>query len=281
MRIIRNVLLGLVVLAVLGVLAILVLSETKLRAKPAIAASQLAKPTPAQLADGARQLDVLGCKSCHGEQLQGKVFLDDPNVATIYAPNLTQVAARSTDAQLDHGIRQGIGHDGRALFVMPSEGYQFLTDSEAAALIAAIRAVPRNGSDTTPVHASPMGRLGLALGKFKNASELAVEFRANQPPGFGQRFARGRHIVLTNCAECHGPRLEGQQVEPGVVSPDLQIAGAYDLAQFRTMLRTGVPPSGRDIGLMATVAKQDFKHLTDDEIAAIHAYLVERAQRMN
>ena len=32
----------------------------------------------------------------------------------LYAPNLTLVAAKATDEQLDQAIRQGIGHDGRA-----------------------------------------------------------------------------------------------------------------------------------------------------------------------
>jgi len=31
--------------------------------------------------------------------------------------------------------------------------------------------------------------------------------------------------------------------------------------------------------MMANVARDDFSHLNDEEIAAIHAYLVERAQR--
>ena len=46
------------------------------------------------------------------------------------------------------------------------------------------------------------------------------------------------------------------------------------------MLRTGVAPGNKDIGMMGRVAKRDFKYLTDEEIADIHAYLAERARRM-
>lgn len=60
---------------------------------------------------------------------------------------------------------------------------------------------------------------------------------------------------------------------------NLSIAGAYDLGQFKTMLRTGVGPGNKNIGMMGEVARSDFSHLTDEEIAAVHAYLVERAQR--
>lgn len=280
MKILRNILLGLAALVLLAALALYVLSEQKLRARPTPAASKLATPTAAQLADGPRQLHVLGCLSCHGEGLRGDIFLDEPGVGKIYAPNLTLVAAKATDEQLDHAIRQGIGHDGRSLLVMPSEGYQFMTDSEVAAVIAAIRGLPKGGKETPRASVGPKGRMGLALGKFHTAPDLVRIFRENQTPDFGAQFAEGRHIVAVNCAECHGPQLHGQEVEPGVVSPDMAIAGAYDLEQFKKLLREGVAPSGKDIGLMGRVARSDFKHMTDAEISEVHAYLAERARRM-
>ena len=280
MKILRNILLGLAAIMLVAVLVVYVISEWKLSARPSISASKLGKPTATELADGARQLHVLGCLSCHGQGLRGDIFLNEPGVATIYAPNLTLVAAGATDEQLDHAIRQGIGHDGRSLLIMPSEGYQFMTDSEVAALIAAIRALPKGGKEQPMRRVGPKGRIGLVLGKFHTAPELVRTFRENQAPDLGAQFANGRHIVIVNCAECHGPQLHGQDVEPGVVSPDMQIAGAYDLDQFRTMLRTGVAPGGKDIGMMGRVAKSDFKYLTDEEIAEIHAYLAERARRM-
>jgi mono/diheme cytochrome c family protein len=163
--------------------------------------------------------------------------------------------------------------------IMPSEGYQFMSDSEVAALISAIRLQPKGGKELPKASVGPLGRLALASGDFQRAPELVRTFRKNRTPDLGPAFMRGRHIVETNCAECHGPQLKGQEVEPGVVSPDLQIAGAYDELQFRKLLREGVAPGKKDIGLMGSVARRDFKFMTDEEIAAVHAYLVERAQR--
>jgi mono/diheme cytochrome c family protein len=251
------------------------MKRTEIAARP----ERLATPTPAQLADGPRQLRVLGCLSCHGDMLQGDLFLDEPGIAKIYAPNLTRVAAKASDQQLAQAIRQGIGHDGRPLLVMPSEGYQFMTDSEVAALIAAIRTMPAGGRETPAATFGFKGRMGLAFGKFHTAPELVETYRNSQIADFGPKFARGRHIVSINCAECHGPNLKGQEVKPGSVAPDLTIAGAYDLDQFKTLLRTGVPPGNKKLGMMASVARDDFSHLKDEEIAAIHAYLVERARR--
>ena len=269
---------GLAVIAICAALFVWAASDVKLREiKPQ--PERLATPTPAQLADGPRQLRVLGCLSCHGDMLQGDLFMDEPGLAKIYAPNLTQVAARASDQQLAQAIRQGIGHNGRPLLVMPSEGYQFMTDSEVASLISAIRTLPKGGRETPGASIELKGRVGLALGKFHTAPELAETYRESPIADFGSKFAVGRHIVQVNCAECHGPNLKGQEVKPGSVAPDLSIAGAYDLGQFKTLLRTGVPPGGKKLGMMASVARNDFSHLRDEEIAAIHAYLVERAQR--
>lgn len=269
---------GLFLLAIAAAAYVWIASSQALRAH-APRGERLVAPPPAQLADAPRQLHVLGCLSCHGDKLQGRVFIEEPGVGTVHASNLTLVASRATDQQLAQAIRQGIGHDGRALLIMPSEGYQFLTDSEVSALIAAIRRMPKTGVDQPLPRMEPLGRLGLAMGRFKSAPAVAAEFRRSQVPDFGPRYARGRHIVQINCAECHGPQLQGKEVEPGTVAPALSIAAAYDLDEFRKMIRTGIAPGNRKLGLMGEVARDDFRYLTDDEIEAIHAYLVERANR--
>ena len=72
-------------------------------------------------------------------------------IAAVYGAvdELTQpFAGRSTDQQLAVAIRQGVGHDGRGLFVMPSAMYARLSDAEVAALIAHIRKLPRSGGAT-------------------------------------------------------------------------------------------------------------------------------------
>ena len=270
---------GLLLLVLLAIAWVWFASSRALSERVEPAAETLVQPTPAQLADAPRQLKVLGCISCHGEKLEGEKFFDDAKLATLYTSNLTQVAAKASDQQLAQAIRQGIGHDGRSLLVMPSNGYQFMTDSEVAALIAAIRRYPRTGVDHAPVELGPLGRVGLATGRFRTAPALVEEYRSTPLPDFGPGFAAGRHLVATNCAECHGADLKGKELEPGTFSADLAIAGAYDLEQFKTLLRSGVAPGGKKLGLMRRVAIADFRHLRDDEIQALHAYLVERAKR--
>lgn len=270
---------GVLVLALLAVAWIWIASARALGGTYKGVPERLVQPSAAQLADGDRQLKILGCYSCHGAGLRGHLMFSEPKVADIYAPNLTLVAARSSDQQLARAIRQGIGADGRPLFVMPSSQYSRLDDAEVATLIAAIRALPAGGKQTPAVAVGPIGRLGLATGKFRTQIDEVERYKANMPADLGQQYAAGRKLAMVNCAECHGPSFGGAEPKPGTKAPDLTIAGAYDLPAFQRLMRTGVASGNRKLGLMAEVARNDFRHFRDDEIAAIHAYLKERANR--
>ena len=87
-------------------------------------------------------------------------MFSEPKIAEVHAPNLTLIAAKANDQQLARGIRQGIGADGRPLLVMPSAQYARLGDAEVAALVAAIRELPRGGVQTPAISLGPIGRLG-------------------------------------------------------------------------------------------------------------------------
>ena len=269
----------LILLLALAAAYVWIASTHKLGATIQAKPEKLVVPTAAELADGPRQLNILGCVSCHGDGLRGKMMFEEPKVAQFYAPNLTLVAAQATDQQLAQAIRQGIGHDGRPLMVMPSAQYSRLTDGEVAALISAIRVQPRGGRQMPPIKLGPLGRIGLATGKFQTQPEKVSAYAQSLPADLGSQFARARHLAATACSECHGASLNGGEPQPGLTAPDLSMVGAYDLPAFARLLRTGVPSSGKKLTLMEEVAKADFSHLTDEEIAALHAYLVERARR--
>jgi mono/diheme cytochrome c family protein len=271
---------GLIALLIVAVVVIFVWSEVILRRDYTAAAETLPSLSAAEKAQAPRLARVLGCLSCHGEGLRGKVMFDAPAVARVYAPNITDVAAKASDQQLAAGIRQGIGHDGRGLFIMPSPMYSRLTDKEAAVLVGWIRTLPRAEGQSKGLSAGPIGRLGLVIGSFRPGPEGVAEFRRQLPVALGPEHESARHMAATNCAECHGPALMGGSAGPDEQAPDLSIAAGYDAAQFRALMKTGRPPSGKDLGLMSEVARNDFSHLTDSEIDALHAYLVARAKRI-
>jgi len=275
---------GYVVIAVLSLITVAAaafwaMSSHKLDQQLAGRPEQLVRPTAAELADGPRQLRVLACMSCHGEGLRGNVVIDEPSLARLYAPNLTLIAANATDQQLARAIRQGIAVDGRPLSLMPSMQYSRLGDSQVAALIAAIRALPRGGEPTPPPRLGPLGIIGVALGQFQSAPQLVQSDAGKFPMDLGPRFESGRALVMVNCAECHGPALKGTELEPGLTAPDLAIAAGYDLPQFKHFMRTGIAAGNRHLPVMSRRARDAFSHYTDDEIGNIHAYLVARADR--
>jgi mono/diheme cytochrome c family protein len=267
------------VLILVGAVGIYVKSNHALHAATNSRPERIAASTT-PLAEAQRRIVTLGCTECHGANLQGRKFLDDPNLATVWAPNLTLVAARASDQQLARAIRQGIGADGRPLFIMPSTQYRYLTDSEVADVIRAVRAVPRGGKESAPIHLGPLGRIGVATGKLTSMPDQLAAQASLAAPDLGRATAFGRHLVMTHCSDCHGAPLKGAEPEPGVLSPDLVVAGAYDEAAFAKLLRTGRAADGRKLKLMGDVAPVMFPKLTDAEMKAMHDYLVERAQRV-
>lgn len=270
---------GLLVLALLAAAWVWFASSRVIAGTIEARPERLVLPASLDLAQAERRARTLGCLSCHREGLSGGSFIDDPMVAKLHAPNLPALAARATDQQLAQAIRQGIGYDGRPLFIMPSEAYQFLTDEETAALVAYIRSLPRKGAASPAPAVGPLGRLGIAMGQFDTTPELVASYRERQAADLGPQFAQGRHLAMTTCSGCHGADLSGRAVSPEVDAPSLDIAAAYDLPAFTRLLREGVAPPGRPIEEMKDVARNDSRFYTDEEIAALHAYLVERAQR--
>lgn len=270
---------GLLLLALLAAAWVWFASSQVLTDQPSARPEILPRLASIDLANVERRTRTLGCMSCHGEGLTGRPFIDAPMVARLHAPNLTRVAERASDQQLARAIRQGIGVNGEPLFIMPSEAYQFLTNQETAALIGYIRSLPRRGAASPARSVGPIGRVGIATGNVETIPQLAAAYRKRPAADVGPRFARGRHIAMTTCSGCHNSDLSGRIVSPEINAPSLDIAGAYDLAAFTRLLREGVAPPGRPIKEMKRVARDDSRFYTDAEIAALHAYLVERATR--
>ena len=61
-------------------------------------------------------------------------------------------------------------------------------------------------------------------------------------------------------------------------APDLTRAAAYDLDEFKRLLRTGVAASDKKLGLMSQTSPVRFGGWSDEEIAALHRYLTRRAE---
>jgi mono/diheme cytochrome c family protein len=95
----------------------------------ALPSERLDVPTDAASIERGRHLAtaIAKCVECHGADLAGKVFIDAPALGRLVAKNLTRgrggVGDSLSDAQLEHVIRHGVRHDGKALLFMPSEDW--------------------------------------------------------------------------------------------------------------------------------------------------------------
>jgi len=234
-----------------------------------------------RVAQGERLSRVLGCKGCHGEDLTGHVWQDDPGVAVLYTSSLRRTVPRYDDAALERALRYGRRLDGSALWGMPSEIFTHLSAADMRALIAWLRTLPEGGPDHPRLMFGPEGRRLVEQGALKSTPQWVREARTIASPSLDGRHEWARYMIRATCSECHGLDLAGPVGPPGERSPppDLIVAGGYSREQFRHLLRTGEPVGGRRLGLMAEVARGRFAHLTEREVDAIYDYLVARARR--
>ena len=232
-------------------------------------------------AHGERLTHILGCRGCHTASLQGGLFNDDqPAMGKLYASNLTRVVPTMSDAQLRHLLRDGVHPTRSDLWVMPSEVFQRLSDADMDALIAHLRTVKPAGAPTPPPAWSAKAKAEIASGKMRPATSWVAAYKAKTPPDLGAKYAFGRYLAGATCSECHGADLTGVvDLEPGITTPDLDIAGTYSDAELATLISTGKGRTPRDLGLMKLVGKEHFGYLTPRERSAVIAYVKARAAR--
>ena len=156
---------------------------------------------------------------------------------------------------------------------MPSRMLFNLSDRDLADLIAWIRSHPVVENDHPENELRFAARLGVALDKFKLEPRQIDHAAARIAPDSANAVAFGRYLARTSCTECHGANLEGGSAGP-YPTPSLMVVAAYSEAEFRRLMREGVPRGEpRDLGLMKQVALSRFAHLTEQELVSLYAYL--------
>jgi cytochrome c553 len=260
---------GIAAVAVVVVAGVYGVSAWEMSARHAVIGPALrVTPAASMAAEGGRLAHVNGCYGCHGDNLTGRLFVDRFYIGRLSAPNLTRIMPHYTDQQIADVVREGVRADGTGVVFMPSHALVRLADADVAAMIAHFRTLdPRPDAAQDP-------SFGPLLRALIVAGELPVEPAVVDRGQFGppQRpAALGPYLAKTTCAMCHGMDLHG---ETRTESPNLfSIAPAYSLAEFKTLLSTGVAIGGRKLGLMTEMSQAGLKYLRDDEVAELHIYL--------
>ncbi len=236
----------------------------------------------AAISHGARLANVKGCTECHGADLGGKVFVDDPALGLLIATNLTKgkgglpadYGAQDWVLALKHGLKR----DRTPLLFMPAHEFTWLSEQDMSAIVAYCANVPNVDRELPQNNLGPLAKILTDLGKLPlfpaemidHTRTLVKEVKAEISAEYGKYLA-------TSCQGCHRENMKGgEPVAPGFpVVADISssgLPGKWTDEQFINTLRTGVTPEGK-------VLKPEempwpmAKEFTDLELKALHLYL--------
>jgi len=245
---------------------------------------------------------VNGCVVCHSELDPGAEGLPakagmvaagrnwaSDGIAWLTAPNLTPDketgAGNWTDDMIARAVREGIGHDGRALFpIMPYANYKRMPDEDLASVISYLRSLPAVRHELTPT------AVPFPVSRFINAVPEPVE-GAVPAPDLSTPARRGEHLVtMASCGDCHTPMDSRGQYIAGLEfagGNTFQMAGRKPVASANlTPAPNGIPYYTEDLFLetirTGRVRERQisdvmpwghYRGMTDDDLKAIFAYL--------
>jgi len=249
--------------------------------------------TPERLARGKYLVQgLLGCEDCHTQadwtqhgapkawniELAGQPMPLPGFPGSVVAPNLTPDAETGSgdwkDDQMARAIREGIKHDGTALFpIMPYSQYRDLSDEDLASVVVYVRSL-------APVrNALPPSRINFPVNLLVQNAPEPVTKPVAEPTA--DPVSRGKYMVNLGCG-CHntvgklpyggGEVLAGPwgSVASVNITPDASGINYYTEASFATVMRTGYVGARR---LNSIMPFGDFKNLTDVDLKAMFAYL--------
>ena len=261
------------------------------------------EPTPARMERGEYLVkSVAGCLFCHsdldgatrgmpikaGRAGSGRNWAPE-GLPWVTTPNLSSDpetgAGRWTDDMIARAVREGIGHDGRALFpIMPYGNYKKMSDEDLASVITYIRSL-------APVkQAQPKTEVPFPVSRFINAVPQPIEGSV-PAPDVSTPEKRGEYLVtLASCTDCHTPMDDRGQFIAGMefsggnpfvhegrtekaaanITPAVNGIPYYTEELFLEVIRTGRVREREITDLMPWA---HYRNMTDDDLKAIFAYL--------
>lgn len=238
---------------------------------------------PESLAEGERLYVTRGCavSECHTEDAGGATMMEDGPFGTITAANLTAATAEYSSADWDRAVRHGIRRDGTSLVFMQSIDFIGMSDRELGLIAAYVRSRPRVERSLPPIRLSVLARIVDLAGVFVLFPASAIDHAAARGPAVppGRTAEYGRELARL-CMGCHGRQLSGGPI-PGAppelgtplnLTPHESGLASWSEEQFRTLLRTGVTPSGHRIDPVQ-MPWPAIGRMTDDEIGALWLFL--------
>jgi mono/diheme cytochrome c family protein len=274
---------GLVTIILFVLTGLYVIAESRFNKTYVISAKPITISTSAESVAIGRHWAEVHCQSCHGEDLGGGPFFEDPALGYVDAPNLTPgkggIGNAYTDADWVHAIRHGVLPNGKSVFLMPSNDFYFANDQALAGMIAYMKTLPPIDRETRPRSLTPLAKVLFQLGVLGDLLRAETIPHTVRPPAPPEEVTVEYGEYLTNahgCKACHGSNLAGgQPPEPGApYAPNLTLGGeliGWDEDDFFTAMREGLTPGGRQ--LSPAMPWKGLGKLTDEDLKAIWLYL--------
>ena len=224
----------------------------------------------------------VGCDCCHGDDMGGKVLIDQALVGYWAAPNLTggagSTTAGFTAADWDRAVRHGVRHTGQSSS-MPTIEFVNLSDHELSDIAAYVQSRPAVDRTLKGVGIGPLFSFVVA---FESNTLLAFDIDHNrphavEPPVEAASVELGQHIAQV-CKGCHGPNLSGGKIsgDPNMplvanITPHETGLKGWTEADFFRAMREGKRRDGSDI--LPQMPWKAYGQMSEVELKAIWAYL--------
>ncbi len=230
---------------------------------------------------------VSSCTGCHAEKIGGPLIGSYEKVAlgpvrmTISFPNLTPDEETGlgawSDAEIARAIREGLGREGRDLYLMPSHYLRYLSDADVAAIVGYLRSLEPVRNELPAFSANAFAKPVLAMHLLLPSAvgepiTAPVEAPAPNSQAYGEYL-----VTIGLCKDCHGKTLEGAQspAADSLRAPNLTSngdLGEWTEEQFIETLRFGKTPSGRLLDPEQMLWPL-YGQMTDEDLGAIYQYL--------
>lgn len=275
---------GLLGLLLLVVAVLVVVGGNKLNKQYDVQSEPVAISDDTAVLQRGQYLFSVSCAGCHGDNLAGTAFFDDPVLGSIPAPNLTAgqggAGVSFSDADFVRAIRHGIDNEGKPLMIMPASAFWHYSDEDLGAIIAYLKNAVPIDNDLGEKNLKLMGRILVGAGVLDALAAEHIDHTGPRPAAPAQQVdaAYGEYVVNTNdCRGCHGPALSGgPSAEPGAPpGPNLTPGGElgdWSADDFITAMRTGMAPDGRQLR-PEYMPWEEYGRMTDDDLTALFLYL--------
>lgn len=270
------------ILVVIGVAVVYAISSRAMSKVYTVTPASLSIPSDSASVARGRHLAtaVNQCLNCHGDNLAGKVFVDNAVMGRIYSTNLTRGKGglgEYSDVDYVRSIRHGIGRDGKPLLAMPVDAFFHMSDADLSSVIAYLKTVPAVDAVVPPKKVGPLARALYLATDFPLVPAENLQHDqprpAETPRGVTTEY--GNYLAtIGGCKSCHLPDLNGGvPVEGNVFTANLTPTGIgkWTEADFFKAMRNGIRPDGRV--LSAAMPWPYMRHMTDDELRALWIYL--------